>query len=86
MVKSVDSEHVCTRNMEKNKLLYAKWVAQQFLDVLKTRPHLPTKEISDSVKKAYDYLVKKPFAYHVMYNAYKMLHGSMLDYYNNLGK
>ena len=56
------------------------------MDVLKTRPHLPTKEISDSVKKAYDYLVKKPFAYHVMYNAYKMLHGSMLDYYNNLGK
>ena len=63
----------------------AMWVAQKFVDVFKARPHYPTKEIMDTMKRAYDVMVKKDFAYKIKYNAHMLLHRSMTEHYNKLG-
>ncbi|CAH9134895.1 unnamed protein product [Cuscuta epithymum] len=86
VVKSVVGAHMCHRNMEANKQLKSSWVAQQFLEVFKSRPHWPAREIIETVRRAYRVVVKKNFAYKVKYIAHRKLHGSMKDHYNKLGR
>ncbi|KAL2926817.1 Presenilin spe-4 [Bienertia sinuspersici] len=85
VVKTVKGEHSCQRNMKRNRQLKSTWVADQFLEVFKNRPHWPASEIQECVRKAYRMLVSKHFAYKVKYAAHKKLHGSMHDHYNKLG-
>ncbi|KAL2928614.1 RAP domain-containing protein chloroplastic, partial [Bienertia sinuspersici] len=81
IVKSVKSGHSCVRNMEKNKQLKSTWMAQQFLEIFKARPHWPAKDIIETVKRAYKVIIKKDLAYKVKYQAHRMLHGSMKEHY-----
>ncbi|KAL2936536.1 putative Xaa-Pro aminopeptidase PEPP [Bienertia sinuspersici] len=85
VVKTVKGEHSCQRNMKRNRQLKSTWVADQFLEVLKNRPHWPASEIQECVRKAYKMLVSKDFPYKVKYAAHKKLHGSMHDHCNKLG-
>ncbi|XP_074290274.1 uncharacterized protein LOC141617004 [Silene latifolia] len=71
--------------MESNRQLKSTWVAKQFLEVFKARPHWPAKDIIETVRRAYKVLIKKNFAYKVKYHAHKMLHGSMKEHYSKLG-
>ncbi|XP_021734705.1 uncharacterized protein LOC110698475 [Chenopodium quinoa] len=71
--------------MKKNRQLKAKWVAEQFLEVFKTRPHWPAKEIVDCIKSAYKIIMTRVFAYKVKYAAHKLLHGSMHEHYTKVG-
>lgn len=43
VVRSVDGEHNCSRNMTKNRQMKSRCVAKQFLEVFKVRPHWPAK-------------------------------------------
>ncbi|KAL2895892.1 NEDD4-binding protein 2 [Bienertia sinuspersici] len=72
--------------MESNRQLKASWVAQQFLEVFKSRPHWPVKEIMDTVRLAYKVIVKKNWAYKVKYLEHRKLHGSMKEHYHKLGR
>ena len=85
VVKLDNGEHSCSRNMKKNRKMKSRWVADQFLEVFKVRPHWPAKEIMATIKKAFGVLVNKDFAYKVKYHAHRMLHGSMLEHYTKLG-
>ncbi|XP_021769834.1 uncharacterized protein LOC110734080 [Chenopodium quinoa] len=85
VVKTVKSEHWRQRNMKRNRQLKSNLVAGQFLEVFKTRPHWPTKEIQECVRKAFKMLVSRDFAYKIKYQAHRMLHGSMHDHYSKLG-
>ncbi|KAL2894767.1 DNA translocase FtsK [Bienertia sinuspersici] len=85
IVKTVNSEHRCERNMSRNKQLTTRWVAKEMLEVFKARPHWPAKEISDTIKLAYKALVTRAFAYKSKYKAHKLLHGSMQEHYNKAG-
>ena len=85
VVKLVDGEHNCSRNMKKNRQMKSRWVAEQFFEVFKVRPHWQAKEIMDMIKKAFSVLVDKDFAYRVKYHAHRMLHGSMVENYTKLG-
>ncbi|KAL2925350.1 Leucine--tRNA ligase [Bienertia sinuspersici] len=62
------------------------WVAKEMLEVFKARPHWPAAEIVDTIKRAYKVLVLKSFAYRVKYNAHKLLHDSMQEHYQKLGR
>ncbi|KAL2898930.1 Replicase polyprotein 1a [Bienertia sinuspersici] len=86
VVKSVVNEHTCLRIMERNRQLKSSWVAEQFLEVFKAKPHWPAKDIMQTIRLAYKVLVKKDFAYKVKYYAHKMLHGSMKDHYQKVGR
>ncbi|KAL2942453.1 Cortactin-binding protein 2 [Bienertia sinuspersici] len=86
LVKRVVSEHKCHRNMKKNRQFKSTWVANEMLEVFKARPHWPAKEIKDTIKRAYKVLVNRQFAYKVKYNAHKLLHGSMHEHYQKLGR
>ncbi|KAL2894211.1 putative hemoglobin and hemoglobin-haptoglobin-binding protein 2 [Bienertia sinuspersici] len=86
LVKSVDTGHCCIRNMEKNKQLKSPWLAQQFLEIFKARPHWPAKDIIETVKRAYRVLISRDVAYKVKYHAHKLLHGSMKDHYLKVGR
>ncbi|KAL2928247.1 Isoleucine--tRNA ligase [Bienertia sinuspersici] len=86
IVKSVKSGHSCVRNMEKNKQLKSTWMAQQFLEIFKARPHWPAKDIIETVKRAYKVIIKKDLAYKVKYQAHRMLHGSMKEHYMKVGR
>ncbi|KAL2923702.1 Turripeptide VIII-01 [Bienertia sinuspersici] len=86
VVKTMMTEHTCTRNMEKNIQLKSTWLAEQLLDVFKARPHWPAKEIIETVRRAYRVIVKKDFAYKVKYYAHRKLHGSMRDHYGKVGR
>ncbi|XP_056686307.1 uncharacterized protein [Spinacia oleracea] len=70
--------------MKKNRQLKDSWVAKQFVDVFKSRPHWPAKEIMECIRRAYKVLVKRDFAYKVKYAAHRLLHGSMHDHYNKV--
>ena len=85
VVKSVDGEHNCSRNMKKKRQMKSRWVAEQFLEVFKVRPHWQAKEIIPMIKKAFGVLVNKDFSYRVKYHAHRMLHGSALEHYTKLG-
>ncbi|XP_074306173.1 uncharacterized protein LOC141641410 [Silene latifolia] len=50
LVKSVDPYHACHRNMESNRQLTSTWLAKQFLEVFKERPHWPASEIIETLK------------------------------------
>ena len=63
--------------MRRLRQLKSKWLAQQFLEVLKARSHWPAKEVIETVRLAYKVCLKGDFAYRVKYNAHKLLHGSM---------
>ncbi|KAL2892335.1 Protein FAR1-RELATED SEQUENCE 3 [Bienertia sinuspersici] len=86
VVKSVVNEHTCLRTMERNRQLKSSWVAEQFLEVFKAKPLWPAKDIMQTIRLAYKVLVKKDFAYKVKYYAHKMLHGSMKDHYQKVGR
>ena len=85
MVKTVKGVHTCVRNMERNKQLTTGWMAQQLLEVFKSKPHWPAKEIVECIRLAYKVMVKKGFAYKVKYRAHKLLHGSMKSHYRRVG-
>ncbi|KAL2944775.1 Mediator of RNA polymerase II transcription subunit 13 [Bienertia sinuspersici] len=63
VVKSIDSEHTCSRNMVKNRQLKASWLAKQFLEIFKARPHWPAKELIETVRRVYRVVIKKTLAY-----------------------
>ncbi|KAL2935024.1 50S ribosomal protein L19 [Bienertia sinuspersici] len=86
VVKTVKGEHTCVRNMERTKQMKIGWMARQFLEVFKARPHWPAKEIIESIRLAYRVMVSRGFAYKVKYRAHKLLHGSMKDHYNKVGR
>ncbi|XP_056690232.1 uncharacterized protein [Spinacia oleracea] len=85
VVKRVDGEHSCHRNMKRNRQLKTTWVAKQFLEVFKARPHWPASEIMETIRRAFKIVVKKEFAYKVKYAAHKLLHGSMHEHYKKVG-
>ncbi|KAL2933082.1 Histone transcription regulator 3-like protein [Bienertia sinuspersici] len=85
MVKSVDGDHTCNRTMGKNRQLKCSWLAEQFLDVFKSRPHWPATEIIETVRRAYRVVISRDKAYKVKYLAHKKLHGSMTEHYQKLG-
>ncbi|XP_056695664.1 uncharacterized protein [Spinacia oleracea] len=85
VVRRVIGEHICHRNMKKNRQLKANWVAQQFLEVFKARPHWPAREIMESVRRAFKVLISRNLAYKIKYAAHKMLHGSMHEHYKKVG-
>ena len=41
VVKSIDCEHSCNRNLETNKQMKSIWLVEQFLEVFEERPHWP---------------------------------------------
>ncbi|KAL2901090.1 hypothetical protein RDABS01_026172 [Bienertia sinuspersici] len=86
VVKSVEDQHTCVRNMESNRQLKSTWLAKQFLELFKSRPHWPAKEIAETIRVAYRVLVKVGFAYKVKYYAHRLLHGSMKEHYSKLGR
>ena len=63
--------------MEATKKMKSTWLVEQFLEVFKARPHWPTNEIIETVRRAYMVSIKKPLAYKVKYYAHRMLHMSM---------
>ncbi|XP_021743968.1 uncharacterized protein LOC110710010 [Chenopodium quinoa] len=65
VVKSVTLQHTCNRNMELNRQLKSSWVAEQLLEVFKSRPHWPAKDIIETIRLAYKIIVKKNYAYKV---------------------
>ncbi|XP_056690243.1 uncharacterized protein [Spinacia oleracea] len=71
--------------MKKNRQLKTTWVAKQFLEVFKARPHWPAKEIMETIRRAFKIVVKKEFAYKVKYAAHDLLHGSMHEHYKKVG-
>ncbi|KAL2943151.1 Retrovirus-related Pol polyprotein from transposon TNT 1-94 [Bienertia sinuspersici] len=81
VVKSLTEEHTCSRNMERNKQMKSTWLADQLLEVFKTRTHWLDKEIIETVRLAYKVVIKKDFAYKVKYYAHKKLHASMKEHY-----
>ncbi|KAL2925888.1 Separin [Bienertia sinuspersici] len=85
VVKSVEDQHTCYRNMEANRQLNSTWIASQLLELFKVKPHWPAKDIFETIRIAYKVLVNKPFAYKVKYYAHTLLHGSMKQHYNSLG-
>lgn len=85
IIKTVNDQHTCNRNMESNRQLKTRWVARQLLEVFKARPHWPAAEIIETVRRAYKVIIKRHFAYMVKYHAHRMLHGSMKDHYNKVG-
>ena len=86
IVQSVQPEHLCDRDMKKNRQLKASWVAGQFLEVFKNRPHWPAKEIIETIRRSFRMLVDQWFAYRVKYKAHKLLHGSMKEHYSKIGR
>ncbi|XP_021773983.1 uncharacterized protein LOC110737942 [Chenopodium quinoa] len=81
----ISNTKVNQRNMERNRKLKSKWVAKQFLEVFKNRPHWPAKEIVETIRRAFKVVVQRGFAYKVKYAAHRMLHGSMHEHYAKLG-
>ncbi|KAL2898321.1 30S ribosomal protein S2 [Bienertia sinuspersici] len=86
VVKSVVNDYTCLRLLERNRQLKSSWVAEQFLEVFKDKPHWPAKDIIQTLKLAYKVFVKKDFAYKVKYYVHKMLHGSMKYHYQKDGR
>ncbi|KAL2895945.1 Mediator of RNA polymerase II transcription subunit 13 [Bienertia sinuspersici] len=85
VMKTIVQEHICVRNMERNKQLKSSWMAKQLLEIFKARPHWPAKEIIECIRMAYRVMVKRNFAYKVKYRAHKLLHGSMKEHYSKVG-
>ncbi|KAL2898256.1 Transposase for insertion sequence element IS905 [Bienertia sinuspersici] len=83
---TIKGEHTCVRNMERTKQMKTGWMARQFLEVFKARPHWPAKEIIESIRLAYTVMLSRGFAYKAKYRAHKLLHGSMKDHYNKVGR
>ncbi|KAL2937954.1 hypothetical protein RDABS01_021403 [Bienertia sinuspersici] len=84
VVKSTEPEQTCHRTMENNRQLKSTWLADEFLEFFKARPHCPAAEIIDTVRRAYRVLILRDKAYKVKYWAHKKLHGSMKEHYNKL--
>ena len=79
VIKSVIPEHTCQRSMDGNKQLKSSWVANQMLEVFKSRPHIPSVERVDLVKKKWYVIISKHIAYNIKYAAQKRLHGSRIN-------
>ncbi|KAH9623671.1 hypothetical protein KSS87_000247 [Heliosperma pusillum] len=86
VVKSVDGIHKCSSDMESNKQMKSTWLAEQFFEVFKGRPHWPASEIVETARRAYNVIINKSFAYKVKYLAHRKLHESMKDHYSKLGR
>ena len=54
------------------------------LEVFKSRPHIPSVEIIDLVKKKSSVIISKHIACNIKYAAHKTLHGSMNQHYNKV--
>ncbi|KAL2933539.1 GTPase-activating protein BEM3 [Bienertia sinuspersici] len=67
IVKSINPEHTCHRTMENNRQLKSTWLADQFLEVFKARPHWPASEIIETVRRAYRVIIKRDKAYKIKY-------------------
>lgn len=83
-MRVVNDKHTCNRNMKKNRQLKSNWVAEQLLEIFKSRPHWPAVEIQETIRRGFRYKVLRDFAYKVKYAAHKLLHGSMNDHYNKI--
>ena len=70
--------------MDTNKHMKSTWLAKQFMEVFKSRPHWPANEILETVRRAYMVSIKETLSNKVKYYAHRMLHGSMQDHYNKL--
>ena len=51
VVKTVDGQYTCQRNMDSNRQFKASWCMEKLLDLFKSRPHIPSSEIIDIVRK-----------------------------------
>lgn len=60
-------------------------MAKQLLEFFQSKTHWHTKEIIDTVKKAYNVIIKHPIAYKVKRWARRMLYGSMKEQYSKVG-
>ena len=47
------------------------------LEVFKSRPHIPSIEMINLVKKKWSVIISKYIAYNIKYAVHKRLHGSM---------
>ena len=70
----MDGEHTFNRNMEVSKQMKSTWLVEKFLEVFKERPHWPTNEILEMLRRAYKVSIKKPLAYKVKYYINRMIH------------
>ncbi|KAL2931168.1 Methionine--tRNA ligase [Bienertia sinuspersici] len=86
VVKTIVSEHTCIRTMERNRQLKLTWLAEDFIEVFKARPHWPAKDIIETIRLAYRVLLKKNFSYNVKYYTHRMSHGSMKEHYKKVGR
>ena len=53
VMKSMDGEHSCNKNMDANKKMKSTWLAKQLLEVFKARHHWTANEIIETVRRAY---------------------------------
>ncbi|XP_022030248.1 uncharacterized protein LOC110931151 [Helianthus annuus] len=71
--------------MVKNRQLTAMFIANEFLQVFKSKPNWSAKEIILAVKHKYKVIITKWLAYKAKACAHKKLHGSMRDHYRKIG-
>ena len=55
----------------------ASWCTEQLLDLFKTRPHIPSAEFVDIVRKTYKIIISSAFEYKIKYTTHNKLHRSM---------
>ena len=84
VVKTVDGQHTCQRNIDSNRQFKASWCAKKLLDLFKSRPYIPSSEIVDIVSKNYRIIITRGFAYKIKYVAHRKLHCSMKQHYSKL--
>ena len=84
IVKKVNGEHTCQRNMDLNRQFKAYWCADQLLDLFRSRPHIPFAELVDIVRKQFRIIISRGFAYKIKYATHRRLHGSMKQHYLKL--
>ena len=70
--------------MDLNRQFKASWCADQLLDLFKSRPHIPSAEVVDIVRKQFQIIISRGFAYKIKYAAHRRLHGSMKQHYEKL--
>ncbi|XP_057535489.1 uncharacterized protein LOC130813663 [Amaranthus tricolor] len=81
IVKKVNGDHTCQRNIAFNCQFKASWCADQLLNLFKSKPHIPSTELVDIVRKEFRIIISKGFAYKIKYAAHRRLHGSMKQHY-----
>ena len=74
IVKKVNGDHTCQRNMDSNRQFKASWCADQLLDLFKSRSHIASAELVDIVSKQFRIIISRGFAYKIKYAARRRLH------------